>query len=55
MNPKEDIRPVTDRMRTAIGLLEEDVRAGKLTDQDSFFDLIETGLKTKKAGKQTEK
>ena len=47
-----------DRMRTAIGLLkliaqgEEDVRAGRLIDQDSLFDRIETGLKLKKPHKQ---
>ena len=43
-----------DRMRTAIGLLklvaqgEEDVRAGRVVDQDALFSRIEAGLKSKK-------
>ena len=49
-----------DRMRTAIGLLkliaqgEEDVRTGKLIDQNALFDRIETGLKRKKSAKQAD-
>jgi hypothetical protein len=34
---------------------EEDVRAGKLTEQDSLFDRLKTRLKIKKAGKPAEK
>jgi len=34
---------------------EEDVSAGKLTEQDSLFDCLETKLKAKKASKQAEK
>jgi hypothetical protein len=47
-------------MRTAIGLLkliaqgEEDVRTGKLTDQEPLFTRIETSLKAKKPDKQAD-
>jgi len=61
MNRKSDISParyLKSRAATLLKLIaqgEEDVLKGKLTDQDSLLDRIETRLKARKAGKQAEK
>jgi len=55
MDTKEDIRQKAIDLLKLIAWGEEDVSAGKLTEQDSLFDCLETKLKAKKASKQAEK